>query len=82
MVQFLWGRSIDAQERLLAYELAMQTGLRASEIHSLQRANLQLTSENPTVFVPSDITKDAGDANQSITKHLRLNCGLTLQTDP
>jgi len=60
-------RGIEAQERLLVYELAIQTGLRASEIHSLQRANLQLTGENPTVVVPSDITKDARDANQPVT---------------
>ncbi len=63
---------IGAAERLLAYELALQTGLRASEIHSLKRSRLKLTGESPSVVVPSDTTKDSIDAHQHITPELAV----------
>lgn len=61
---------VPAAERLLVYELALQTGLRASEIHSLKRSQLKLTGSSPSVVVPSDTTKDAKDAHQHITPAL------------
>ena len=59
-----------AAERLLIYELAIQTGLRAGEIYSLTKGRLHLAGSTPTVVVPSDITKDARDAHQGITTEL------------
>lgn len=64
-----------ATERLLAYELALQTALRASEIHSLTRSRLKLTGKSPSVVVPSDTTKDACDAVQHITPDLAKRLG-------
>jgi hypothetical protein len=63
------------EERLMVYGLAIQTGLRASELHSLTRGRLRLAGMNPTVVVPSDITKDARDAQQSITVDLAARLG-------
>ncbi len=57
-------------ERGLVYELAIQTGLRASEMRALKHANLHHTVAQPYVTVPSRDTKDSKPARQYITKRL------------
>jgi integrase len=49
-------------ERSLVYRLAVETGLRASEIASLTKASFRLNDKVPVVFVPGSATKNARDA--------------------
>ncbi len=63
-----WG--MEATERLMVYELAIQTGLRAGELHSLTRSRIKFSGSKATAVVPSGITKDSEDAYQSISGDL------------
>ncbi len=59
-----------SQERLLMYELAIETGLRSSELRSLTKANLSLDGNDPHVRVKAAITKNAVAAKQYISDGL------------
>lgn len=56
-----------AGPRAIMYELAIQTGLRASEIRTLRRASLHLDGKHPHVVVRSGSTKDGQRARQYLT---------------
>lgn len=49
-------------ERSLVYRLAVETGLRASEIAGLTRASFRLDAKLPTVFISGSGTKNGRDA--------------------
>jgi integrase len=59
----------EARERLLMYRLAMETGLRSSELRSLKRSSLQFGSE-PHVLVPASVTKNSKDAKQYLSDQI------------
>jgi len=60
----------DAQERLLMYEVAIETGLRSSELRSLTKASLILDGKDPHVTVKAAITKNAKLAKQYVSDAL------------
>lgn len=60
----------DSQERLLMYELAIESGLRSSELRSLTKASLVLVGDDPHVKVKASITKNATAAKQYISDGL------------
>ena len=72
-------RGMPADERVLVYRLAVQTGLRANEIRSLGRGHFYLDGPAPFVKVVSGDTKNRKTAHQNIdanlardlTEHLR-----------
>ena len=64
---FCWGggsgslhqpRQITGPERGVLYRLAVETGLRAGELHSLAPESFKLTGDDPTVTVKSGYTKN------------------------
>ena len=57
-------------ERCLLYRLAIQTGLRSSEIRSMGRGHFNLDDKNPFVRVASSSTKNAKSAFQHIDRSL------------
>jgi site-specific recombinase XerD len=59
-----------SRERLLMYELAIETGLRSSELRSLTKANLCLEGSDPHVKVKAAITKNAVAAKQYLSDGL------------
>ncbi len=61
---------LSGTERLLVYRVAIETGLRASELQSLTRGKLHLTGANAFVLVPGSGTKNRKDAKQYISKTL------------
>lgn len=58
------------RERCLLYRVAIQTGLRASEIRSLGRGHFHLDGDRPFVRVASSATKNAKAAYQYIDRAL------------
>ncbi len=58
------------RERLLLYAVAIQTGLRASELRSLTRGRLFLNEETPFITCKAGSTKNAKDARQYIQSDL------------
>lgn len=56
--------------RATLYALAIQTGLRASEIASLTKANLHLSGKRPYVRVKASNTKNKDEARQHIQEDL------------
>lgn len=59
-----------AADRLLVYETALQTGLRANELRVLTRGRLHLDGQQKYIVVPSRSTKNSKDARQYITAEL------------
>ena len=55
-----------AKERLLLYAVAIQTGLRSSELRSLSRGGLFLDGDQPFVTCKAGSTKNRKDARQYI----------------
>ncbi len=51
-------------ERALLYAVALETGLRASELHSLTRSSLRLDDERPHVILDARSTKNRKAARQ------------------
>jgi integrase len=56
-----------AKERLLLYAVAIQTGLRSSELRSLSRGRLFLDGDQPFVTCKAGSTKNRKDARQYIS---------------
>ena len=63
-------RRISGKERAILYELALVTGLRAKEIHSLTRSTLILDSPTPYLMLPGSSTKNSKPAEQLLTPRL------------
>ncbi len=61
---------MEAQERTLLYCMAIQTGLRSSELRSLTRGRLFLDSERPYVTCAAGSTKNKRDCRQYINPDL------------
>ncbi len=59
-----------AQERCLAYRVAIQTGLRAGELRSLRRGSFNLDDKQPFVKAESGTTKNRQTAYQYIDREL------------
>ncbi len=59
-----------AQERCLAYRVAIQTGLRAGELRSLRRGSFNLDDKQPFVKADSGTTKNRQTAYQYIDREL------------
>jgi len=59
-----------AQERYLAYRVAIQTGLRAGELRSLRRGSFYLDDKTPYVKADSGTTKNRKTAYQYINAEL------------
>jgi len=49
---------MEGEARYWLYRLALETGLRSSELRSLKRENLCLESDEPHVWLPADNTKN------------------------
>lgn len=66
-------------ERLLMYRVAIETGLRSSELRSLSRSSLKLDGDDPHVIVKAGLTKNAELAKQYVSdglaQSLKLHCG-------
>lgn len=60
----------DSHERLMMYRLAIETGLRSSELRSLTRGSLSLTERDPHVVVKANITKNSKQAKQYVSDEL------------
>ncbi len=58
------------EDRVLLYELAIQTGLRAGELRSLARDDLRLSAAPPHVFLDGEHTKNGENARQYVTAEL------------
>lgn len=57
-------------ERLLMYRVAIETGLRSSELRSLMRSSLHLRGDEPYVLVKASLTKNAKQAKQYLSDAL------------
>jgi len=57
---------MSAQERMLLYATAIQTGLRSSELRSLTRGRLFLDGDEPFITCKAGATKNRQDARQYI----------------
>ena len=66
---------IAGAERALLYATAIQTGLRAKEIHSLTRGRLYLTEDKPYITCKAGSTKNRKDARQYIRPDLAADLG-------
>lgn len=64
-----------AIERVLLYETAIQTGLRAGELRELTRGKLQLKSEPPYILAKPSTTKNNQTARQYVTVELAARLG-------
>jgi integrase/recombinase XerD len=62
-------------ERALLYQLAVETGLRASELRSLTRSSFQLEGDEPTVTVAGAYTK----SNEAAVIPLRIETATALR---
>lgn len=60
----------DSHERLHMYRLAIETGLRSSELRSLSRGSLALAGKEPHAVVKASITKNAKQAKQYVSDEL------------
>jgi integrase len=60
----------NSQERLLMYRVAIETGLRSSELRSLQRSSLVLDGLEPHIVVKASLTKNAQQAKQYLSDGL------------
>lgn len=63
-------QTLTAADRVLIYEIAIQTGLRASEIRVLTPGKLHLSQKPPFILVPSRSTKNKKPARQYIGRKL------------
>ncbi len=61
---------LQADERLLLYRFAIQTGLRANEIRSLTPASLHLEATSPFVLCKAGTTKNRREARQLLDPDL------------
>jgi integrase len=61
---------VPAQERMLLYATAIQTGLRAGELRGLKRGQLFLDGDQPYITCKAGQTKNAKDARQYIRSEL------------
>jgi integrase len=61
---------MSAHERMLLYAVAIQTGLRSSELRSLTRGRLFLGGTQPFITCKADATKNRQDARQYIQSEL------------
>jgi len=57
---------MSAEERMLLYAVAIQTGLRSSELRSLTRGRLFLDTDEPFITCKAGSTKNRKDARQHI----------------
>jgi integrase len=60
------GYGMPAEQRMLLYAVAIQTGLRSSELRSLTRGRLFLDTEEPFITCKAGSTKNRKDARQCI----------------
>lgn len=67
-----WLRDASGDRRII-YHTAIETGLRANELRSLKRAQIQLDREPPYVLVESGSTKNKKTARQFITPKLAMD---------
>jgi len=59
-----------AAERLLMYRLAIETGLRSSELRSLVKSSCHLTTAEPYISVKASVTKNSKAAKQFVSDDL------------
>ncbi len=71
---------MSAQERCLAYRVAIQTGLRAGELRSLKRGSFYLDDKTPYVKADSGTTKNRQVAYQYIAADLASDLRVLLAT--
>ncbi len=57
-------------ERLLMYRVAIETGLRSSELRSLKRSSLHLNGGEPYLLVKASLTKNSQQAKQYLSDSL------------
>ena len=72
--------SMEPNERLLLYQLAIQTGLRANEIHGLTRGKLVLSDKAPHVLCKPAGRKNKKPAKQYIDTQLASELKLHIST--
>lgn len=73
---------VPADERLLLYALAIQTGLRSSELRSLTRGRLFLDQAQPFITCEAGSTKNRKNARQYIQPDLARELQTFLKTKP
>lgn len=64
-------RSMPGPERAMLYRVAMETGLRWSELRSLTRSSFDLVDTSPSVTVAAAYTKNSKDCRLPIRPELR-----------
>jgi len=69
-----------AEERLLLYRTAIQTGLRSNELRSLTRGRLHLDSTQPYITCKAGSTKNRKDAKQYIHADLATDLAAHINT--
>lgn len=69
-----------ANERVLLYAVAIQTGLRSSELRSLTRGQLFLDQQQPFITCEAGSTKDGNKARQYIQSDLARDLQVFLAT--
>lgn len=61
---------MSAAERLLLYQLAIETGLRAGELRQLMRSSVVLKATRPHILAAAGTTKNRQLAKQYVTDNL------------
>ena len=67
-------------ERALLYAVAIQTGLRQSELRALTRGRLHLAGGSPFILAPASATKNAKDAKQHVNPELAARLAAHVRT--
>ena len=75
-------KQMSGPDRARCYELAMGTGLRASELATLTPERFDLIADPPTVTVPAAYTKNGREATQPLARSLAERLAPWLATLP
>jgi len=73
---------MDGPERALLYRLALETGLRASELKSLTRGDFDLDAEHPAVTIRAGYSKNRREDTLPLRRHTAALLGQHLINKP
>lgn len=63
-------RNMDGPARALLYATALETGLRAGELHALRAGWCRVDENPPSLFIPAESTKSKREANPYVRERL------------